>query len=128
MQKRPKEIVENFLKTVRSGLDPYAAAKFMAPVVTAHQVVSEAEVSIERTPDEYAEHVIEMKLEFGDFVFEITELISENDKVFARWKQVGRGVTQVTSCVYRIKDSKIVEYWIQIDRLGLQLQNPELTT
>jgi predicted ester cyclase len=66
-----------------------------------------------------------MKREYGDFEFEIEELICEGSKVYARWRQRGNGVTQVTSCVYLVEDGLITEYWIQIDRLGLQLQSPK---
>lgn len=117
-----KELVFQFLTQVRSGKSPDSAQEFMAPVVRAHQVISEAEQVIERTPAEYAEHVREMIEAYGHFDFEIDELIAEGDKVYARWTQFGNGVRQVTSCVYRVDQNKIVEYWIQIDRLGLQLQ------
>ena len=98
----------------------------MADEVIANQVVSEERLTIARTPDEYAEHVEEMVLEYGAFDFQIDELISEGNKVYARWTQVGNGITQVTSCVYRIENDKICEYWIQIDRLGLQIQRDHL--
>ncbi|MDE2592478.1 MAG: ester cyclase [Actinomycetales bacterium] len=122
MTSNPKELVRQFLTEVRSGKNPGAAGTFMAPTVRANQVVSETTQLIERTPQEYAEHVREMLAEYGNFQFEIDELISENEKVYARWTQIGNGVRQVTSCVYRVEQNKIVEYWIQIDRLGLQLQ------
>ena len=118
----PKDVVEQFLLEVRSGSKPELAMKFMADSVTAHQVISEESLSIQRTPEEYAEHVMEMKTEYGDFTFAIDELIQEGSKVYARWTQHGNGITQVTSCVYRVDQGKIVEYWIQIDRLGLEIQ------
>lgn len=99
----------------------------MADEVIANQVVSEERLTIARTPQEYAEHVEEMVLEYGAFDFQIDELIAEGNRVYARWTQVGNGITQLTSCVYRIEDNKIREYWIQIDRLGLQLQKDRLT-
>ena len=94
----------------------------MSAEVIANQVVSEESLTITRTPLEYAEHVEEMLQEYGDFDFRVDELISEGNKVYARWTQVGNGVKQVTSCVYRVENEKIREYWIQIDRLGLELQ------
>lgn len=89
----------------------------MAEKVLAHQIVSEEEQIVSRTPKDYAEHVREMI------------------KVYVRWKQVGvhlgeidgyqptgLQIIQMASAVYRIADGKISEYWIQIDSLGIQSQ------
>lgn len=122
----PKQIVLAFLEEVRSGKNPERASKYMAPVVIAHQVISEDRQTINRTPAQYTEHVLEMKSEFGDFTFEIDELLADGDKVFARWTQTGNRIRQCTSCVYRIESGLIAEYWIQIDRLGLQIQKDRL--
>lgn len=37
----------------------------------------------------------------------------------------GKPINEIASSVYRLQNGKIVEYWIQIDRLGFekQLQN-----
>jgi predicted ester cyclase len=72
---------------------------------------------------------------FGQFSFEITDLIAEEDKVYARWKQIGNHLAEIdgyqptgnplieiASCVYRLENNKIAEYWIQIDRLGFEKQ------
>lgn len=118
----PKHVVLEFLNEVRSGKNPLSANKYMAAEVTANQVVSEDTHVIVRTPAQYAEHVLEMKAEYGAFTFEIDEVIAEGDKVFARWTQIGNGIRECASCVYRIESGLIAEYWIQIDRLGLQIQ------
>ena len=107
----------------------------MAGAVVAHQVQAEEPVTITRSPREYAEHVEEMRAAYGAFRLEIDELFGAGDKVYARWTQqgthvgevdgvapTGKPVTQVTSCVYRVVDGRIVEYWIQIDRWGLRAQ------
>ncbi|MEY4391017.1 MAG: hypothetical protein RLZZ400_760 [Actinomycetota bacterium] len=125
MSNDPRTVVEKFLLTVRSGREPERSVEFMAASVVAHQVISEEHHDVVRTPAEYEEHVLDMKREYGDFEFEIEELICEGAKVYARWRQRGNGVTQVTSCVYLVQDGLITEYWIQIDRLGLQLQSPK---
>lgn len=117
-----KALVEEFLNVVRSGKHPEFADRYMAAKVVANQLVSETVQVIEGSPADYTEHVLDMKAEYGDFDFHIDELLAEGDKVYARWTQMGRGVRQVTSCVYRVEKGLIVEYWIQIDRLGLQLQ------
>lgn len=98
----------------------------MAAQVIANQVVSEEVMTITRTPQEYPALVEEMVQEYGAFDFRIDELIAEGNKVYARWTQVGNGITQVTSCVYRIERNQISEYWIQIDRLGVQIQKNRL--
>ena len=125
MTRTPKEIVREFLSEVRSGRNPEAAGAYMAPLVQANQVISETTQVVERTPQQYTEHVLEMKAAYGDFEFQVDELIAEGTKVYARWTQFGNGIRQVTSCVYRVENDLIVEYWIQIDRLGLQLQTAD---
>ncbi|GLZ76652.1 hypothetical protein Afil01_14590 [Actinorhabdospora filicis] len=131
----PKALVREFLTRVRSGAHADEATDFMAPLVLAHQVVSEETVTIERTPAQYAGHVREMKAAYGDFGFEITELLADGDKVYARWRQTGNHLAdddghrptgaplvEIASAVYRVADGRIVEYWIQIDREGLRVQ------
>ena len=67
--------------------------------------------------------------------FDITELNGQDDKVYVRWKQTGTHIGEVdgykptgkelvefASCVYRVQNHKIVEYWVQGDRLGFELQ------
>ena len=67
--------------------------------------------------------------------FEIEELIAAGDRVFVRWRQAGRHLgsidgetpsgcplVELTSAVYRVNGGRIVEYWIQMDRKGLELQ------
>lgn len=130
-----KEIVRQFLEQVRSGKFPENAALFMADSILAHQMNSENETTVIRTPRNYSEHIEEFVTLFGNFTFEITELIADEDKVYARWKQIGNHLTEidgykptgkplieVASCVYRLENGKIVEYWIQIDRLGFENQ------
>ncbi|WP_405684667.1 ester cyclase [Streptomyces sp. NBC_00057] len=130
-----KDTVRQFLLQVRSGRQPDWADRFMASHVLAHQVVSETPVVVERTPQQYAEHVQEMLDAYGAFTLTVDELIAEGDRVYARWTQNGRHagpidhhpptgaeITAITSAVYRIEDGLIVEYWIQIDRQGITAQ------
>lgn len=131
----PEQIVREFFEEVRSGKKPDYSNQLMAEQVVAHQIVSEEEQTVLRTPKEYAEHVIEMKEVYGDFSIEIQELLADGNKVYVRWKQIGTHVgeidgykptglpvIQLASAVYRIENEKISEYWIQIDRLGIQKQ------
>jgi hypothetical protein len=60
---------------------------------------------VQRTPIEYAAHVLEFLAIYGAYAFEIEGLIAADDRAFVR---VNRG--------------RIVEYWIQMDRKGLELQ------
>ncbi|MEU1847839.1 ester cyclase [Streptomyces sp. NPDC019990] len=107
----------------------------MADRVRAHQVVPEAPAVVERTPQQYTEHVEEMLDAYGAFTPTVDELIAEGDRVYARWTQegwhvgpvdhhppTGAQVTTITSAVYRVEDGLIVEYWIQIDRQGITAQ------
>ena len=131
----PKETVEFFLKEVRSGLHPEKAAEYMADSILAHQVNSENPVTVHRTPSNYAAHVNEFLSLFGRFEFAVTELMADGNKVYARWTQKGRHLADIdnfkatglplneyTSAVYRVENRKIVEYWLQSDRFGFELQ------
>ncbi|QMU31532.1 ester cyclase [Adhaeribacter radiodurans] len=130
-----KEIVKAFLTEVRSGKTPDNANLYLAETVLAHQVNAENETTVKRTPENYADHVREFLTQYGDYSFQITELLAEGDKVYARWKQTGHHLTnldgyaptgkpliEIASAVYRVQNGKIVEYWIQIDRFGFEQQ------
>lgn len=131
----PEQIVRKFFDEVRSGNNPDYSNQFMAEEVLAHQIVSEEEQTVCRTPEDYAEHVREMIEVYGNFSLEIQEFLAQGSKVYVLWKQVGMHVgeidgyeptglpiIQIASAVYRVEDGKIAEYWIQIDRLGIQNQ------
>ncbi|MFF2620385.1 ester cyclase [Oerskovia jenensis] len=131
----PEALVREFFAVVRSGTAPHRAGDFMAPRVHAHQVQAEDPTTVERTPEQYAEHVEEMIAAYGPFRLTIDEVLAAGDKVYVRWTQegnhlgeidghapTGRPVVQVASCVYRVEDGLIVEYWMQIDRAGLTAQ------
>lgn len=130
-----EQIIRDFLSNVRTGLRPEDAKLYMADTVLAHQVTSENPTTVKRTPANYTNHVNEFKRLFGNYEFEITELIASKDKVYVRWKQTGKHMAETdgfeptklplieyTSAVYRIEKKKIVEYWIQMDRLGFDIQ------
>ncbi|MFJ6268078.1 ester cyclase [Lysinibacillus xylanilyticus] len=131
----PEQIVKKFFEEVRSGNNPDYATELMADRVLAHQVISEEESTVLRTPTDYADHVKEMVEVYGNFSLEIQEFMVQGNKVYVRWKQVGTHVGEVdgfqptslpvieiASAVYRIEEEKIVEYWIQIDRAGIEKQ------
>lgn len=128
-------VVRGFLDEVRSGRAPEKAVNYLAPEVRAHQVTAEGESVVVRSPEAYARHVQEFRQLFGDFSFTIQEFISDEDKVFVRWRQdghhlgsldgetpTGAPLTELTSVVYRVEAGKIAEYWLQTDRKGLELQ------
>lgn len=131
----PVEAVRGFLRDVRSGARPEAAAAYFAETVAAHQVTSEGVTTISRTPAEYAEHVREFRRLFGKYTFEVQEMIAQGGRVYVRWRQTGHHLTsidgeeptgkpliEISSAVYRVSGGRIVEYWIQTDRKGLELQ------
>lgn len=134
-QKSAKEIVQHFLEEVRSGKHPEKAAEYMADTVLAHQVNSENPVTVKRTPANYTAHVQEFLSMFGKYQLEVTEILSEGDKVYVRWIQNGKHLADIdeykatglplveyTSAVYRVENGKIAEYWLQSDRLGFEEQ------
>ncbi|GAS83795.1 ester cyclase [Paenibacillus amylolyticus] len=130
-----EQIVRTFFEEVRSGRNPDYASIVMAEQVLAHQVISEEEVTVTRTPSDYADHVREMIEAYGEFSLEVLELLTQGDKVYVRWRQTGTHVGEVdgysptnipvieiASAVYRVENERIAAYWIQIDRLGIEKQ------
>ncbi|MGC0152549.1 ester cyclase [Chromobacterium vaccinii] len=130
-----RKVVSGFLREVRSGLDPDAAARYLAASVAAHQLESENPRTLARSPANYAEHVREFQRLFGDFTLRVDELLVDGDRAYARWTQFGRHLAEIDgvpasgaplalidSACYRVADGKIVEYWIQADRMGLERQ------
>ncbi|MBC6316321.1 ester cyclase [Listeria grandensis] len=127
MIKKEKEIVSEFFKIVRSGKEIERASEFIAETVIAHQVQAENEYSVTRSSQDYSDHVQEMLDEYGDFLLEVQEVLADGAKVYVRWRQIGRNeneeeIIEIASAVYLVRNGKIVEYWIQIDRKGLELQ------
>lgn len=134
-QRSPKDLVASFFANVRSGTNLAAAGEYLAASVTAHQICSEDPMDIERTPDEYATHLGEMMDACEGFSMTIDQLLADGDLVYVRWTQRGTyeipddddvatptAITEFASAVYRVAAGKIVEYWIQVDRLGTQRQ------
>lgn len=130
-----EKVVRQFFEKVRSGQELDAAHSLMAESVLAHQITSENEVTVERSPANYADHVREMVGAYGAFSLTIQEFLVQNDRVYVRWKQSGvhigevdgfsptnKPVVEIASAVYRVENEKIVEYWIQIDREGIRIQ------
>lgn len=131
----PKQVVLEFLEQVRSGKQPEAASNYFASVVQAHQVTAEDETTVTRSPTEYAAHVRDFMRMFGSFGFDVLECLADGDRVYVRWRQsgyhlgsvggempTGHKLTEISSAVYRVHNGKIVEYWIQTDRKGLEVQ------
>ncbi len=131
----PAAVVRDFVEVVRSGWQPDRAFEFLAPTVLAHQVRGDAPETIERSPQDYAEHVREMRRMFGDFQLTVDELLADGDRVYVRWTQrgthagvigpfepTGREITTIDSAVYRVEGGLIREYWIQADSAGLAAQ------
>lgn len=133
--RRPEDIVRDFVLTVRSGAQPDRAAEFLADRVEAHQVRGDAPETIVRTPAEYAEHVRELQDMFGDFELRIDELLRDGARVYVRWTQrgthagvidgeapTGVPLTAMESAVYEVRDERIHQYWIQADNGGIRAQ------
>lgn len=131
----PAAVVSGFMSEVRSGKAPDRAAAYMHAKVLAHQMNAEGETVVERTPAEYADHVRGFISAFGKYDFKVTEQIAQGNRVYVRWQQDGlhlasndgeppsnKPLREIASAVFRVQDGKIAEYWIQIDRYGLDRQ------
>jgi predicted ester cyclase len=137
----PFDVVSGFLRDVRSGRDPDAAARYFATTVQAHQVTSEGETTVARTPADYAAHVRDFVAAYGPYQLKVEEILASGNKVFVRWRQTGRHLrslhgeqptgqllTEITSVVYRVESGRIREYWLQTDRKGFDIQLERLGT
>ncbi|WP_421837375.1 ester cyclase [Novosphingobium sp.] len=135
----PKAVVQGFLDTVRTGRDPDAVARYFAPQVLAHQITSEGETTVVRTPKDYAAHVREFLATYGQFSFEVADMIAQGDRVFVWWRQHGHHVgtvggehptgaplASIAAAIYQVSGGRITEYWILEDRKGLDLQLQQL--
>lgn len=131
----PKELVLAFFANIRSGRQLDQVHEYMAEQVLAHQLTAEQPTTVQRTPAAYAEHVREMLAAYGPFTLEITECLAEGDRVYVRWQQsgthlgevdgyapTGLPLIEIASAVYRVESGRIAEYWMQIDRAGMELQ------
>lgn len=138
MDESPKDLVLNFINQVRSGKAPERAVEYMAEEIIAHQVNSGSKEVITRTPENYTEHIHEFLTCYGQFKFEVQEVLADGNKVYVRWLQEGKHLTNIMgfeptgkmlstvgSAVYRVENGFIKEYWIQQENLGLleQLQH-----
>ncbi|CAK3714324.1 MULTISPECIES: ester cyclase [Vibrio] len=133
-----EEVVRGFIEEVRSGKQLDLVNKYLAQVVVAHQIVSGVSQAIERTPENYREHVEEFLEAYGNFDLKVEEFLVQGAKVYVRWRQEGRheGViygyeptglelSTVGSAVYRVSENQIAEYWIQQENQGLRGQLEE---
>ena len=131
----PKDLVAAFFENVRSGKNLDSVGDYLAPNVVAHQICSEDPMPIERTAADYAGHLREMMEACDGFSMTVDQLLADGNLVYARWTQRGTydipddddvavptPITEFASAVYRVDAGKIVEYWIQVDRLGTQRQ------
>ena len=105
----------------------------MSATVVAHQLHSEHEHAVTRTPQEYADHVREMLDEYGRFDFEVTSVVAQHDHVAVTWRQTSgpdacartvddAALIELAACTYRVHDGEIVEYWLLLDRHGIRQQ------
>jgi len=135
MEKSPKSVVLGFINKVRSGKEPESASIYMAEKIKAHQIISGEEELVIRTPENYTEHIHEFLECYGQYDFEVQEILSEENKVYVRWKQSGQHLTSILgfeptgkplitlgSAVYLVENGLIVEYWIQQENQGLLIQ------
>jgi SnoaL-like polyketide cyclase len=125
-----RRVVTTFLEQVRSGRDFTRVPELMAPVILAHQIQSEHEVTIERTQADYVGHVCELEAMWEESTLQVEEFLVDGARAYVRLSQVGRRaqsgdrrlVRQISSVVYHVEQGVITEYWMQVDRAGLAAQ------
>lgn len=131
----PVAVVQGFLDDVRSGRNPDAAERYFAPSVQAHQLTSEGETTVLRTPRDYADHIREFLAIYGRFSVHVEDIIAQGDRVFVRWRQeghhlgsvdgekpTGEPINEIAVAIYRVSEGRIAEYWILQDRKGVEIQ------
>jgi predicted ester cyclase len=129
------EIVMHFVREVRSGRDPDAAFRYLAPQVMAQEVRAEGVLSLVHTPVTFSAYVRKLLELYGNYTLHVEDLIAQNDRVFVRWTQrgwhcgsingeepTGKPLIEMSSAVYRVEAGVIVEYCLQTDRKGLEIQ------
>lgn len=133
-----RQVVKDFLEDVRSGRNPQNARLYLADTVSVHNTVTYMPENYIITPERTEAGIRDRQKSFGDFKLEIVEMIGEGEKVYVRWKEIGKHVGDINgynptgepiitlaSCVYLVKSKKIVEYWMQVDYWGLDMQLQE---
>jgi len=86
-------------------------------------------------PDGFAQIIVSLRHGFPDIKWEIADLIAEGNKVVVRWTWTGtnsgsfrdfpvsnKKVTDHAIAIYQFKDNKVVQAWLQTDRLGFLVQ------
>jgi hypothetical protein len=113
MERSPEEIVLGFLLDVRSGERLERVDGYLARRVVAHQGLPGAERAVVvRSPEQYADHVREMLGAVGPWTFEVLGLTERAGLIEATWRQTG-GVVEHGRALYRVRDGRIPEYWIE---------------
>lgn len=86
----------------------------------------------ERGPEGFASMVTSVRRGFPDVRFTVEDLFGERDKVVVRWSWQGthqgpfRGipptgvrVTNTGIAIYQLRDGKVIQSWLETDRLGV---------
>lgn len=84
-----------------------------------------------RGPAAFAANVRELRAGFPDLKYRVEDAVAEGDRIVVRftWSATHRGtfrthaptgarVTSKGTAIHRMKDHKIVETWLELDRLG----------
>jgi steroid delta-isomerase-like uncharacterized protein len=101
------------------------------------QIIAEEYLGIygQKGPSAYAETIRALRQGFPDIQWTIEDLVAAGDRVAVRWTWQGthrgsfRGfpasqkqVTDNAIAIYQFRDNKVVQAWIQSDRLGVLQQ------
>lgn len=131
--------MQGFLDEVHSGRNPDAADRYLAAMVQAHQLTSEGETTVVRSPRDYADHMREFLATYGHFSVHVEDIIAQGDRVVVRWRQdgthlgpvngekpTGGALSEIAVAIYRVSEGRIAEYWILQDRKGVEIQLQKL--
>ncbi|MBA2276666.1 MAG: ester cyclase [Chloroflexia bacterium] len=126
----PATVATRFFDELHTAGDLDAAAELVAPGAFVH-----TPDGVMRGPDGIAELVTTLRTAFPDATFPIAEVVVAGDTVLVRWSMVGThqgefgGIAPTGTAVkmdgiaiLRVHNGRIVEDWVQYDRLGLLQQ------
>ncbi len=126
----PATVATRFFDELHTAGDLDAAAELVAPGAFVH-----TPDGVMRGPDGIAGLVTTLRTAFPDATFPIAEVVVAGDTVLVRWSMVGThqgefgGIAPTGTAVkmdgiaiLRVHNGRIVEDWVQYDRLGVLQQ------
>jgi steroid delta-isomerase-like uncharacterized protein len=125
-----KQVVRSFIERVYAELDPDAVDELVADDFESHSFPSDPDgkTFLRNSTQRMAKALDQIK-------FNVDDLIAEDDRVVARVaasaRQIGEFMGMPASNrsyeiseihIFRLRDGKIVEHWLEMDTMGLMKQ------